>query len=63
MAHHQVDAAAVMDHLDFGQATTELTQAAKYLREQGATKVEPARLPASSLADLLPCMLIRLLSL
>ena len=46
-----------MDHLDFGQATTELTQAAKYLREQGATKVEPARLPACLFADLLACSL------
>ena len=30
---------AVMDHLDFGQAAEELTQAAEYLRKQGAAKV------------------------
>ena len=30
---------AVMDHLDFGQAAEELTQAAEYLRKEGATKV------------------------
>ena len=30
---------AVMDHLDFGQAAEELTQAAEYLRKEGAAKV------------------------